>query len=189
MEILSTFLNGALLIKPRIFKDERGYFFESYNQNSFASLGINCVFVQDNESFSTKGVLRGLHFQKPPYAQAKFIRVLEGEIEDIIVDLRQGSPSFGQWHKVHLKAEDNIGFFIPQGFAHGFLVLSPIARISYKCDNLYNKESEGGIKFDDEQLKIKWDFPKGVTPILSPKDTLLPSFEQYKAEPAFKYQP
>lgn len=187
MEIVSSFLNGARLIKPAVFKDERGYFFESYNKNSFAKLGINCVFVQDNESLSSKGVLRGLHFQKTPHAQAKFIRVLEGDIEDIIVDLRLGSPSFGKWHKVRLNAEDNLGLFIPKGFAHGFLVLSDSARISYKCDNFYNKAAESGIKFDDELLKINWGL-NGIKPILSAKDRLLPSFKQYQAESVFKYE-
>ena len=187
MEVVSSFLNGAKLLKPQIFEDNRGYFFESYNQQIFESLGIKTIFVQDNESFSKQGVLRGLHFQKPPFAQTKLIYVLEGEIEDFIVDLRLGSPSFAQYKKIILSAENNLRLFVPKGFAHGFFVRKGIVRVAYKCDNFYNPACESGIKFDDKTLNIAWDFD-GIKPVLSAKDLALPSFEEYQNNPVFKYE-
>ncbi len=187
MEVIEEFLNGAKLLKPRIFKDARGYFFESYNQNTFSELGINARFVQDNESYSARGVLRGLHFQKGEYCQAKLLRVLEGLIEDVIVDLRLGSPSFGRFKKITLNGEEGLTLFVPRGFAHGFLVLSDGAKVFYKCDNFYNPLSEGGIRFDDPALNIDWDL-RGISPMLSDKDLALSSFDEYNKNPVFKYE-
>ncbi len=187
MEIIGEFLNGAKLLKPRIFKDARGCFFESYNQKAFSELGINARFVQENESYSSRGVLRGLHFQKGEYCQAKLLRVLEGLIEDVIVDLRLGSPSFGRFKKITLNGEEGLTLFVPRGFAHGFLVLSDGAKVFYKCDNFYNQLSEGGIRFDDPALNIDWDL-RGISPMLSDKDLALSSFDEYNKNPVFKYE-
>ena len=186
MEVIEEFLNGAKLLKPRIFKDARGYFFESYNQNTFSELGINARFVQDNESYSARGVLRGLHFQKGANCQAKLVRVLEGLIEDVIVDLRLGSPSFGRFKKITLNGEEGLTLFVPRGFAHGFLVLSDGAKVFYKCDNFYNPSYEGGIRFDDPSLNIDWSL-EGLNLSLSDKDSALASFEDYRKEPIFEY--
>ena len=135
-------LEGLVVITPTVFKDNRGYFYESYNQQVWAQAGITVTFVQDNESFSMQNTLRGLHFQKPPFAQAKLVRVLEGAVWDVAVDLRKTSPTFGQWYGVELSADNKKQFFIPRGFAHGFSVLTPTAKFAYKCDNFYNKPSE-----------------------------------------------
>ena len=186
MEIMEEFLNGAKLLRPRIFKDARGCFFESYNQKTFSELGINARFVQDNESYSARGVLRGLHFQKGEHCQAKLLRVLEGLIEDVIVDLRLGSPSFGRFKKITLNGEDGLTLFVPRGFAHGFLVLRDGAKVFYKCDNFYNPASEGGIRFDDPSLNIDWSL-SGIEPYVSDKDSALNSFEDYKKNPIFSY--
>lgn len=187
MEVISSFLNGAKLLKPQIYEDNRGYFFESYNQKTFESLGIKTVFVQDNESFSEQGVLRGLHFQKSPFAQAKLLWVCEGEIEDFIVDLRAGSPSFAQYKKIILSAENKLRLFVPVGFAHGFFVRKGPARLNYKCGNFYNPSCESGIRYDDKTLNIAWDFGN-IKPVLSAKDLALPSFEEYQKNAVFKYE-
>lgn len=187
MEIIEEFLNGAKLLKPRILKDARGYFFESYNQKTLSELGINARFVQDNESYSARGVLRGLHFQHGKYRQAKLVRALEGLIEDVIVDLRLGSPTFGRFAKITLNGEEGLTLFVPGGFAHGFLVLSDGARVFYKCDNFYNPSYEGGIRFDDSSLNIDWSLT-GPEPSLSAKDAALGGFEEYKKNPVFKYE-
>jgi dTDP-4-dehydrorhamnose 3,5-epimerase len=157
MTVKETKLKGCFIIEPKVFQDSRGYFFESYNQSSFnKSIGQNIDFIQDNESFSTKGVLRGLHFQKGEYAQAKLVRVIKGSVLDIAVDIRKDSPTFGEHVSLELSEENKKQFFIPRGFAHGFIVLSDAAIFSYKCDNFYNKESEGGIIYNDKDLNIDW---------------------------------
>lgn len=161
MKAIETKLRGCFMLEPTIFEDERGYFFESFNHKSFCdAIGQEVKFVQDNESFSTKGVLRGLHFQKGEHAQAKLVRVLQGRVLDVAVDLRSDSPTYGQHVAVELSGENKKQLFIPRGFAHGFVVLSKTAQFFYKCDNFYNKESEGTIKFDDPTLNIDWQFPK-----------------------------
>ena len=174
MHVTETKLQGCFIITPQIFKDDRGYFFESFNQEKFESLTEqNGHFVQDNQSASTYGVVRGLHFQKGVHAQAKLVRVIEGTVLDIAVDIREGSLTYGQWISVELSAENNKQLYIPRGFAHGFSVLSPTAVFAYKCDNNYNKESEGGIRYDDPSLNIDWKIPSEMI-ILSNKDVDLP---------------
>jgi dTDP-4-dehydrorhamnose 3,5-epimerase len=174
MKISATPLAGCIVITPRIFNDSRGYFFESFNEAEFNTLiGSNVHFVQDNQSFSTKGVLRGLHLQKGEYAQAKLVRVTQGEVLDIAVDLRKTSPTYGQYYSVKLSADNNQQFFIPRGFAHGFIVLSDTATFQYKCDNYYDKESEGGLHYADPDMNIDWQMPADEL-IVSDKDVELP---------------
>lgn len=180
MTFEKTTLLDCFIIKPNVFKDERGYFLESFHQQRFEEgIGQKVNFIQDNQSSSTKGVLRGLHYQTGEFAQAKLVRVVVGQVLDVAVDIRPNSPTYGQ-HETFLLTEDNQHqAFIPRGFAHGFLVLSEKAVFSYKCDNFYNKESEGGIIYNDSQLNIKWgtyDFSF----IISEKDQSLPSFEKAK---------
>jgi dTDP-4-dehydrorhamnose 3,5-epimerase len=174
MKFIPTKLDGCYIIEPKIIKDERGYFMESFNENTFQK-GVHqdVHFVQDNQSFSTKGVLRGLHYQTGIHAQAKLVRVLQGEVLDIAVDIRPESKTFGQHITIVLSAENQNQFFVPKGFAHGFLVLSETATFFYKCDNFYNKESEGGILFNDPKLKIDWQFPEAEL-LISEKDQILP---------------
>ncbi len=175
-----TKLKGCFILEPKIIKDERGYFMESFNEKTFAEgVGQKVTFVQDNQSFSTKGVLRGLHYQTGEHAQAKLVRVLHGEVLDVAVDLRPNSPTFGHYESVFLSAENQTQFFIPRGFAHGFLVLSETATFFYKCDNFYNKESEGGLLFNDTTVNIDWNFPTEQL-IISEKDTILPTLENAK---------
>src|ERR1700744_5213133 len=150
---------GLLIFEPAVFNDDRGYFFESYNEEVFRRQGIDIRFVQDNQSYSRYGVIRGLHYQLDPHAQAKLIRVLSGRILDVAVDLRRNSPTYGKHLSVELSADNRLQLLIPRGFAHGFSVLSETAELSYKCDGLYKKESEGGIRFDDPQLAIDWQGP------------------------------
>ena len=173
MPFITTNIPGLLVFEPNILPDSRGYFYESYNEKEFADLGINIRFVQDNESSSLYGVVRGLHYQLTPYAQAKLMRVLEGRILDIAVDIRRGSPSFGKFFSIELTAENKKQLFIPSGFAHGFSVLSKKAVVLYKCSDFYNKESEAGIRFDDLQLGIDWQIPADKA-IISDKDRSLP---------------
>lgn len=180
LKFTETKLNGCFILEPKIIKDERGYFMESFNEKTFAEgVGQKVTFVQDNQSFSTKGVLRGLHYQTGEHAQAKLVRVLNGEVLDVAVDLRPNSPTFGQYESVLLSAENNTQFFVPRGFAHGFLVLSESATFFYKCDNFYNKESEGGLLFNDSTVNIDWNFPTEQL-IISEKDTILPTLENAK---------
>lgn len=175
MIIEKTTINDLLIINPSIFKDERGYFFEAYNKSKFKENGINYNFIQDNQSFSKRGVIRGLHLQINPFAQAKLVRVLEGEILDVAVDLRKKSPTFGQHFSVILSAENKKQLMIPHGFAHGFSVLSQTASVLYKVDQVYDKESERGIRYDDPILAIDWQVnPDEV--IVSEKDLVLPGF-------------
>ena len=173
MKATETNLKGCFIIEPTIFEDERGYFFESYNHKNFCeATGREVIFVQDNQSVSKKGVLRGLHFQKGEYAQAKLVSVLEGRIQDVVVDLRKDSPTFGQHLSIELSEENKKQIFIPKGFAHGFLTLSESAMIFYKCDNYYNKKAEGGIRYDDVHLGIEWRLDSKALS-LSGKDSIL----------------
>lgn len=174
MKVQETKLKGCFIIEPTVFKDSRGYFFESFNQQRFEELtGQNGAFVQDNQSKSTYGVLRGLHLQKGEHAQAKLVRVLEGAVIDVAVDLRKDSPTYGEWVSVELTAENNLQFYVPRGFAHGFAVLSETAIFAYKCDNVYHKEAEGGLRFDDPDLNIDWKIPADQINT-SEKDQILP---------------
>lgn len=174
MTITPTPLEGCIVITPKIFNDERGYFFESFNAQKFNdAVGYEVNFVQDNQSYSTKGVLRGLHLQKGEYAQSKLVRVSKGEVLDVAVDVRKNSPTFGQYFSVLLSAENNKQFFIPRGFAHGFIVLSDTAVFQYKCDNYYNKASEGGLHYADPALGIDWGLPDDEL-LVSDKDKELP---------------
>ena len=174
MTFIPTALEGCFIIEPRIFNDGRGYFFESYNAKTFnEGIGAEIVFVQDNQSFSTRGVLRGLHFQKGEYAQSKLVRVTRGAVLDIAVDLRKKSPTFGQMFSIELSEENNRQLFIPRGFGHGFVVLSDEAVFQYKCDNYYNKASEGGVHYADPDLDINWGMTFDEL-LVSDKDKELP---------------
>lgn len=178
MNVIETALQDCFIIEPKIFKDDRGYFFESFNQKSFEKVtGQNGHFVQDNQSASSYGVIRGLHFQKGDAAQAKLVRVLAGKVLDVAVDIRLDSTTYGKWIAVELSEENNRQLYIPRGFAHGFSVLSETATFAYKCDNIYNKEAEGGIIYNDTTLQIDWKIPKN-SEIISEKDILLPQFSQ-----------
>lgn len=180
MNFIPTHLSGCFVIEPKVFKDERGYFMESFNQKTFANgIGDEVNFLQDNQSFSSKGVLRGLHYQTGEHAQAKLVRVLSGEVLDVAVDIRPESTTFGQSVSVLLSAENQKQLYIPRGFAHGFLVTSETAVFFYKCDNFYNAASEGGIIFNDPTLNIDWNFSKEDF-IISEKDLGLPSFQNAK---------
>lgn len=177
MEVQETKLKDCYIIKPRIFEDARGYFFESFNSKTFHELtGINASFVQDNQSFSSYGVIRGLHAQQGEHAQAKLVRVLHGEVLDVAVDARKDSPTYGEHVAVKLSAENKLQLFVPRGFLHGFAVLSETAEFFYKCDNFYNKESEAGIFYNSVSLGIDWGIPKDQH-IIAEKDSLLPEFE------------
>ena len=169
MEVITTSLDGVVIIKPRLFEDERGYFFESFSQRDFEAQVRPIQFVQDNESKSSYGVLRGLHFQKPPFAQSKLVRVIKGAVLDVAVDIRKGSPTFGQHVAVELTGENHLQFFIPRGFAHGFSVLSDEVVLQYKCDNFYAPQNEGALAWDDPDLGIDWEIPSEKV-ILSEKD-------------------
>ena len=170
MEIIKTGIEGLLILEPRIFKDARGYFFESFSQREFEERVGHVHFVQDNESMSTYGVMRGLHFQRPPYTQTKLVRCVSGRVLDVAVDIRQGSPTYGQHVAVELTDENHRQFFIPKGFAHGFAVLSETAVFQYKCDEFYHPEADAGISILDESLGIDWRIPMDKA-ILSDKDT------------------
>ena len=178
MNFIKTKLKGCVIIEPKVFQDNRGYFFESFNQESFDQLSNSkTIFVQDNESFSTKGVLRGLHYQIGQYTQAKLVRVVQGEVLDVAVDIRLKSKTFGQYVSVVLSKKNKKQLFVPRGFAHGFVVLSETAIFSYKCDNYYNKQSERGIIYDDPRLNIDWKLTNEKF-ILSDKDLLLPTLDK-----------
>ena len=180
MKFTETKLKGCFIIEPKIITDERGYFMESFNGRTFQN-GINqeINFVQDNQSFSSKGVLRGLHYQAAEHAQAKLLRVIHGEVLDVAVDIRPESDTFGQYEAILLSAENQKQFFVPRGFAHGFLVVSQTATFFYKCDNFYNKESEGGIMYNDSTINIDWNFPLENI-IISEKDQQLPTLQNAK---------
>tara|TARA_R110000744_G_scaffold124213_1_gene229657 strand:+ start:304 stop:849 length:546 start_codon:yes stop_codon:yes gene_type:complete len=177
MQTIETKLKGCLVLEPVVFKDDRGYFFESFNANAFnESIGQKINFVQDNQSFSSKGVVRAIHYQTGEFAQAKLVRVLSGRVLDIAVDLRQDSPTFGQHIAIELSAENKKQLFVPRGFGHGFSVLSDTAEFFYKCDNFYNKASEGGIIYNDPELNIDWKLPINEIKV-SQKDLELPTLE------------
>jgi dTDP-4-dehydrorhamnose 3,5-epimerase len=180
MNFIPTKLEGCFIIEPKIINDERGYFMESFNENTFQKgTGKAVHFVQDNQSFSSKGVFRGLHYQTGEHAQAKLVRVLHGKVLDVVVDIRPDSKTFGEYVSVLLTGENQTQFFVPRGFAHGFLVLSDTATFFYKCDNFYNKESEGGIIYNDPSINIDWQFPTDKL-IISEKDLILPKLETAK---------
>lgn len=180
MKFIETKLKGCFEIEPRVFGDDRGYFLESYNEKVFQEgIGQQIHFVQDNQSYSTKGVLRGLHYQTGEHAQAKLVRVLQGEVLDVAVDIRPDSPTFGQSVSILLSGENQKQFFVPRGFAHGFQVISETAIFFYKCDNFYNKESEGGIIYNDIDLNIDWA-PFESDYIISEKDQFLPNLKNAK---------
>lgn len=174
MEVIKTEIDGVLILEPKVFKDARGYFFESFNAKEFAEkTGLKINFVQDNESMSSYGVMRGLHFQRPPYTQSKLVRVVKGKVLDVAVDIRKGSPTYGQHVAVELTEDNHRQFFVPRGFAHGFAVLSETAIFQYKCDNFYAPHADGGISIIDESLGIDWLIPIEKA-ILSEKDTKHP---------------
>ena len=178
MEVIKTGIEGVVVIEPRIFKDERGYFFESFSQREFNEKVMPVNFVQDNESMSSYGVMRGLHFQQMPYTQSKLVRCVKGAVLDVAVDIRKGSPTYGQHVAVELTEENHLQFFIPRGFAHGFAVLSETAVFQYKCDNFYAPQADGGIQLRDESLGIDWKIPVAEA-ILSEKDLKHPLLKDY----------
>ena len=179
MEVVETGIKDLLVIKPRVFEDGRGYFFESFNKDMFQKNGVNATFVQDNESQSMKHVLRGLHFQKPPFAQGKLVRVMHGSVLDVAVDLRKGSPTYGKWKSILLTSKNKWILWIPEGFAHGFVTLEDHTVFFYKCTNFYNKGSEGSIRWDDPDMGINWGDVKN--PVLSEKDKIAPFFRDFES--------
>lgn len=179
MPFLDTPIEGLKIFEPQVWKDDRGYFYEAFNQQRFEEAGITVPFVQDNQARSTRGVLRGLHYQVGDMAQAKLVRVLEGEVLDMVVDIRPGSATYGKWFSLRLSAENKRQLFVPRGFAHGYLVLSPTAEFFYKCDNFYSKAHEGGILFNDAELGIDWEFDLNEV-ILSEKDKVQPAFSEHR---------
>ena len=184
MKITETRIPGLLVIEPRVFEDSRGYFYESYQKNRYFLNQMETEFIQDNESKSERGVVRGLHYQLAPFAQSKLVRVVLGNVYDVAVDLRKGSPTFGEWFGIELNDIEKKQLFIPQGFAHGFSVLSETAVFSYKCDNIYNKDSERSINMNDPKLNIDWQV-ETAEQIVSEKDRMAPFFE--KAEMNFNF--
>ncbi len=179
MEVIQTPIEGLLILKPSIFTDHRGYFFESWNKELFMNIGINLDFVQDNQSFSNKGVLRGLHFQNPPFSQGKLVRVIRGSVLDVAVDIRKESLTFGQYFSIELSEENNTIFWIPPGFAHGFVALEDNTFFSYKCTETYNKASEGSLLWSDKDLNIDW---KINNPIVSDKDNKAINFSNFSSQ-------
>lgn len=175
MPFIRNSLPGIVIFEPAVYPDDRGFFFESYNKHLFQTNGILSEFVQDNQSYSVYGVIRGLHYQREPYAQSKLVRVLQGSILDVVLDIRSGSPGFGKSYGIVLSAENRKQIFVPKGFAHGFSVLTETAVISYKCDQFYNKQSEAGIRYNDEGLNIDWQIPAEKI-LVSEKDHKLPEF-------------
>ena len=171
MEVIKTAIDGVVIIEPKVFKDQRGYFFESFSQREFEAKVRKINFVQDNESMSSYGVMRGLHFQRPPCTQSKLVRCVKGKVLDVAVDIRKGSPTYGQHVAVELSEDNHRQFFVPRGFAHGFAVLTDTAVFQYKCDNFYAPQADGGISIKDESLGIDWKIPTDMA-ILSEKDTL-----------------
>ena len=180
MNIIKTPIDGLLVIEPQVFKDARGYFVETYNEQRYREAGIDSVFVQDNQSCSSYGVVRGLNFQSPPYSQAKLVCCTVGRVLDVAVDLRKDSPTFGKWFSVELSEDNKRQFFIPRGFAHGFSVLSNQAIFTYKCDNLYHPEADGGILLSDPDLAIDWQVPEELR-ILSEKDKKHPKMAEFES--------
>ncbi|MEO6490321.1 MAG: dTDP-4-dehydrorhamnose 3,5-epimerase [Ferruginibacter sp.] len=179
MPFIKTDIPDLMIFEPVVFKDSRGYFFESYNEKVCLAEGMNIKFLQDNQAKSSYGVIRGLHYQLSPYAQTKFIRVLSGAILDVVVDIRKGSPTFGQSYSIELSAENYKQLLVPQGFAHGYSVISETAEVLYKCDTFYHKEAEAGISFNDPALNIDWKIPSGKQ-VISAKDNDQPLFRDCK---------
>ena len=186
MEVIKTAIEGVVIIEPKVFKDARGYFFESFSQREFEQKVCPINFVQDNESMSSYGVMRGLHFQRPPFTQSKLLRCVKGAVLDVAVDIRKGSPTFGQHVAVELTEDNHRQFFVPKGFAHGFAVLSETAVFQYKCDEFYHPEADGGISILDESLSIDWRIPKEKV-LLSEKDTRHPCLKDF--DTPFTYLP
>ena len=180
MKFSKVVIDGIVVIEPTVFVDKRGSFLESYNKNEFEKVIGKVSFIQDNESRSSKGVLRGLHYQTPPFAQAKLVRCIEGEVLDIVVDIRKSSPTYGLYHSEVLSCENKKQLFIPRGFAHGFLVLSDSATFAYKVDNAYTKDNEAGIQWNDKQLGINWGVKESEI-FISDKDVQLPLFSKFKS--------
>jgi len=176
MKIIKTPIKGLLVINPRVFGDDRGYFFESWSKQSFAEAGLDLDFVQDNQSISSKGVLRGLHFQNPPYAQGKLVRVIKGAVLDVALDIRKDSPTYGQHFSIELSEENKTIFWIPPGFAHGFATLKDNTIFTYKCTGVYNKESEGALLWNDKDLNINWEIND---PLVSEKDLVAGNFKNF----------
>ena len=185
MEIIKTAIEGVVIIEPRVFKDARGYFFESFSQREFDEKVRPIQFVQDNESMSTYGVMRGLHFQRPPFTQSKLVRCVKGRVLDVAVDIRKGSPTYGQHVAVELSEDNHRQLFIPHGFAHGFVVLSDVAIFQYKCDNYYAPQADGGISILDDSLGIDWQIPVDQA-ILSDKDLKHPCLKEFDSPFVFK---
>lgn len=177
MQIIHTPIEGLVILEPRIFHDTRGYFYESYNQQKLKELGIDTIFVQDNQSYSQKGVIRGLHFQKPPFAQAKLVRVIKGKVLDVAVDIRKSSPTYGQHFSIILTGENHRQFLIPEGFAHGFVALEDDSIFTYKCSQFYHKEAEMSIRYNDPILNIDWGLDNA--PIMTEKDLCGVLFDQF----------
>ena len=182
MQIITTKIEGLYIIEPQIWNDSRGYFFESYQSQKFAELGIDDDFIQDNEAFSYRGVLRGLHYQLPPFKQAKLVRVVSGMVQDVAVDIRPGSPTYGEYVSIILSDENKRQFYVPQGFAHGYLTLSESAIFAYKCDQYYARDHEAGIRYNDPSLAIDWQM-KDADLIVSEKDQNLPLFAHHEKIP------
>jgi dTDP-4-dehydrorhamnose 3,5-epimerase len=180
MKIITTNIEGLLIIEPRIFNDDRGYFYESYNKSKFTEAGIAVDFVQDNQSFSQKGAVRGLHAQANPFAQGKLVRVIKGRVLDVAVDIRKGSPTYGKYFSIELNEDNKLQFWIPAGFLHGFSVLEDNTIFTYKVNNYYDKASEIGVIWNDPTLNIEWGIDQNDI-LLSPKDELLPSFSEFKS--------
>ncbi len=183
MKKIQTDLEGVILIEPTVWKDDRGYFFESYQQARYSELGIECSFVQDNEAFSTANVIRGLHYQLPPFHQAKLVRVITGKVIDAVVDIRPNSPTYGKHQTFVLSAENKHQLFVPAGFAHGYLTISETAVFAYKCDQYYAADHEGGIRLDDPTLNIQWPKPFRDL-IVSEKDLAMPTFSEHMKWPS-----
>ena len=179
MEVIKTPIEGILVIKPRVFEDDRGHFFESWSKESFKNIGLDLDFVQDNQSLSQKRVLRGLHFQNPPFAQGKLVRVIKGSVLDVAVDIRKDSPTYGEHFSVELSEENKTILWIPPGFAHGFVTLEDDTIFIYKCTAVYNKESEGSLIWNDEDLNIDW---RVVTPLISDKDMVAGNFNNFTTQ-------
>ena len=179
MEIIKTPIEGLLVIKPKIFGDDRGHFFESWSKESFAENGLNLNFVQDNQSLSSKGVLRGLHFQNPPFAQGKLVRVIKGVVLDVVVDIRKESSTYGQHFSIELNGENKTIFWIPPGFAHGFIALEDDTIFTYKCTEVYNSASEEALLWSDKDLNIDW---RAINPLVSDKDLVAGSFKNFKSQ-------
>ncbi|MCL4112332.1 UNVERIFIED_CONTAM: hypothetical protein GTU68_015062 [Idotea baltica] len=182
MKIVTTEIDDLIIIEPAIWSDSRGYFFESFQAERYEKAGIDVTFVQDNEAFSSKGVLRGLHYQVPPFAQDKLVRVISGSILDVAVDIRSGSPTYGQYCSVMLSGENKKQFFVPGGFAHGYICLTDDVVFAYKCSNYYSKDHEGGIRYDDPSIGIDWQFDL-TEAVISEKDLILPNFGDHRKWP------